>query len=109
MKVLVESSTRGTFWMVEYAGRVVMQTDTRYLLRYGFFGIFEAWVPKDGAFLRCREITKVNEDQILPIKTFIATYLIPAIDRAWANATMRTDIYRIVDEAEKEYLEQERQ
>jgi hypothetical protein len=39
------------------------------------------------------------------IKVFIATYLIPAYEREYVDSKLRRDFYKIVDEAEKEYRE----
>jgi hypothetical protein len=60
MRVLVEARTlTSDLWFVEYEGRVIVQTNTRYLVRHHIF--FKSWVPINGYLMRCSEITKIGE------------------------------------------------
>ena len=59
MRVLVESSFNGNdLWRPDYEGTVVAETPERYQVEK-WYGARQ-WVPKDGLFLRCREIKELK-------------------------------------------------
>ena len=41
------------------------------------------------------------------IETFISTYLIPAYEQAYTDSQLRADFRKVVEQAEKDYIEVE--